>query len=463
MKKLFILVFTVICSLSLVFLGGCKKDDGKTHVTFYHTMGANLQTVLNKYIGKFNEVYPDIVIDHEAIGSYDDVRDQVITQLQAGTQPTLAYCYPDHVAAYLRSKKVVDLNTYINDPEVGLTTAQIDDFIEGYYAEGHQFGDDTKMYSLPFSKSTEVMYYNKTFFEEHEIAIPTHWFATGETDTTSMEYVIEQIKTIDPNCVPLGYDSEANWFITMTEQLNTPYTAAVTDVSGRFLFNDTRNIAFLKAFKTWHEEGWLTTQAVYGGYTSGLFTNLKEVDGKVLRSYISIGSSAGATYQCPAKLTSGEYPFEVGIAPIPQADTNNQKVISQGPSITMLKQRDEAVNDAAWLFVKFLLTNVNFQAEFSMASGYVPVLKSTFEVDAYESFLAEAGYTKETIAALSAKVCMEQENNYFTSPAFVGSTDARDQVGQLVISVITAGKTATDADILDLFQDAVDKCVTLNQ
>jgi multiple sugar transport system substrate-binding protein len=462
MKKLFILVFTILCSLSLVFLASCKQDDGKTHVAFYHTMGANLQAVLNKYVAKFNETYPDIVIDHEAIGSYDDVRDQVITELQAGKQPALAYCYPDHVAAYLRSKKVIDLNTYINDPEVGLSEAQIADFIEGYYAEGHQFGDDTKMYSLPFSKSTEVMYYNKTFFEANSLAVPTHWFSDGETDTTSMEYVISRIKTIDPNSVPLGYDSEANWFITMTEQLNTPYTQAAVEVEDRFLFNDPANIEFVKEFKTWKENGWLTTQAVYGGYTSGLFTNLKSVEGKVLRSYISIGSSAGATYQCPEKVGDA-YPFEVGIAPIPQADDTNKKVISQGPSITMLKQKDEAVNDAAWLFVKFLLTNVNFQAEFSMASGYVPVLKSTFEVPAYADFLDGAGYTKENIAALSAKVCMEQEENYFTSPAFVGSTDARDEVGQLVVSVITAGATASDADIEQLFLDAVNKCITLNR
>ncbi|MFA6889743.1 MAG: extracellular solute-binding protein [Bacilli bacterium] len=462
MKKLFIVIFTIICSLSLVVLSGCSKDDGKTTVTFYHTMGANLREVLDKYIVKFNEENPDIKIVHEQVGSYDDVRDQIITELQAGRQPALAYCYPDHVASYLRSKKVVDLNEYINDPEVGLTADQIADFIEGYYAEGSQFGDDTKMYSLPFSKSTEVMYYNKTFFEENELALPTHWFSVDEADTTSMEYVIETIKTIDPNSVPLGYDSEANWFITMTEQLNTPYTAAATDVEDRFLFNDPSNVSFLKKFKTWYDNGWMTTQLVYGGYTSGLFTNLKQTDGKILRSYISIGSSAGATYQCPAKV--GEtYPFEVGIAPIPQADQDNLKVISQGPSITMFKQKDEAVNDATWLFIKYLLTNANFQAEFSMASGYVPVLKSAFEVPAYIDFLADAGYTKETIASLSAKVCMEQEDNYFTSPAFVGSTDARDEVGQLLVSVISAGKNATDADINELFIDAVNKCITLNR
>ncbi len=466
MKRLIALLLLLSVFASCLLLWGCGDggDDGKVEVVFYHTMGANLRTVLEKYIEKFNALYPDIKIVQTQVGGYDDVRDQIISELQAGKQPSLAYCYPDHVATYLRSKKVVDLNEYIKDPEVGLTDAQISDFIAGYYAEGSQFGDETKMYSLPFSKSTEVMYYNKTFFDANGLAIPDHWFSTGSDDTTSMEYVIKKIKEIDPNSIPLGYDSEANWFITMTEQLKTPYTAAVEDVEGRFLFNNEDNRAFCDQFREWALAGLMTTQQIYGGYTSGLFTNESANEsGVVIHSYISIGSSAGAVHQCPAKRDDGTYPFEVGIAEIPQADATNKKVISQGPSVCMFKQKDSAVNDAAWLFLKFLLTSPEFQAEFSMASGYVPVLKSTFELDAYKEFLAEASYSKEGIAALSAKVCMEQEDAYFTSPAFVGSSDARDQVGQLLINYISAKEGTSEAELKQLFTDAYNRCVSLNK
>ena len=63
------------------------------------------------------------------------------------------------------------------------------------------------MYTLPMSKSTEALYYNKTFFEKNGLSVPTTW--------DEMEAVCARIKEIDPACVPLGYDSEANWFITM--------------------------------------------------------------------------------------------------------------------------------------------------------------------------------------------------------------------------------------------------------
>ena len=465
MRKLIVVLMIVFVLSGCLVLSACGSEkDNRIEVKFYHTMGGNLRPVLQKYVALFNEQYPDIKITESAIGGYDDVRDQVTQELQAGKQPTLAYCYPDHVASYLRSRKVVDLNTYIQDPEVGLTQAQIDDFIAGYYAEGSSFGDTSKMYTLPFSKSTEVMYYNITFFEANNLKVPDHWFSTGENDDTSMDYVIRKIKEIEPTSIPLGYDSEANWFITMTEQLRTPYTVAADAVEDRFVFDDERNTAFLNQFRTWYQDGLLTTQGLYGAYTSGLFTNNKKnADGIVVHSYISIGSSAGAVHQCPDALDDSSYPFQVGIAEIPQADVSNKKVISQGPSICMLEQKDKAVNDAAWLFVKFLLTNAEFQAEFSMASGYVPVLKSTFELPGYSQFLKGANNDKTGIAALSAKICMEQEEHYFTSPAFVGSSDARDQVGELLAGYISAKGDATDAELHQLVVDAINRCISLNK
>ena len=92
------------------------------------------------------------------------------------------------------------------------------------------------MYSMPFSKSTEVLYYNKTFFTEHNIPVPTHWFNESADDSTSLEAVCQQILAIDPLSIPLGYDSEANLFITMCEQIGSPYTTAVG--SEHFLFDN---------------------------------------------------------------------------------------------------------------------------------------------------------------------------------------------------------------------------------
>lgn len=426
--------------------------DGKeVTITFYHTMGSNLQTVLNLYIEEFNKLYPNIHVESTAVGSYDDVRDQISTEITVGNQPNIAYCYSDHVALYNLAKAVTTLDSLI-DSEVtvtradgstevlGLTQEQKDDFITGYYNEGKQFGDGA-MYTMPLCKSTEVLYYNKTFFDENGIQVPTTW--------DELEAVCAKIKEIDPNSIPLGYDSENNWFINMCEQYNSPYTSATGD---HYLFDNETNRAFVKQFREWYEKGYLTTQTLYGAYTSGLFTNLTGT-----RSYMSIGSSAGATYQRPSKV-DGAYPFEVGIAPIPQVDANNGKVISQGPSLCIFQKGNAQEVVASWLFVKYLTTTVEFQAEFSMASGYVPVLKSVASNPVYADFIAGAD-GGDSVAALSAKVCLDQESYYYTSPAFNGSSTARDQVGSLLSKCLTAD-AAGDVDkmIKKAFEDAIDEC-----
>ena len=427
-------------------------DGSEVTITFYHTMGANLTEVLDLYIPEFNKLYPNIHIEHQQVGNYDDVRDQISTEITVGNQPNIAYCYPDHVALYNLARAVVTLDNLIDSDitvtradgtteVLGLTDEQKADFIEGYYNEGRQFGDGL-MYTLPLSKSTEVLYYNKTFFDEHGLTVPTTW--------EEMEAVCAQIKEIDPNSIPLGYDSEANWFITMCEQSQSPYTSATGD---HFLFNNETNRNFVKMFREWYDKGYLTTQTLYGAYTSGLFVSTSEI-----KSYMSIGSSAGATYQRPTANADGTYPFEVGIATIPQVNADNKKVISQGPSVCILQSDNPQEIVASWLFIKYLTTTVEFQAEFSMASGYVPVIKSVAENEIYADFLANAD-GGDYISALSAKVCLEQEEAYYTSPAFNGSSTARDQVGALLSKCLTADDGGdVDAMIEAAFQDAVDEC-----
>ena len=468
MKKIVAILLLVTMLLGIGLMSGCNKknsvlasdfvipeggyDGSAVTINFYHTMGEPLRAVLDAFIAEFNKLYPNITVKHEQVGGYEDVRDQIKTELTVGNQPNIAYCYPDHVALYNVAKAVVTLDDLIasditvtradgTTETLGLTAEQQADFIEGYYNEGKEFGDG-KMYTLPFSKSTEVLYYNKTFFEENNLSVPTTW--------DELEAVCKKIKEIDPTSIPLGYDSESNWFITMCEQLGTDYTSATGE---HYLFDNAENKAFVKRFREWYQKEYVTTQEIYGAYTSGLFT---ATTGQ--RSYMSIGSSAGAKHQRPAANDKGEYPFEVGIATIPQVDANNPKVISQGPSVCIFKDANPQEVVASWLFVKFLTTNVNFQAAFSDASGYVPVLKSVADHPTYKDKMAKAdGY--DNIAYLSAKICMEQNNAYYTSPAFNGSADARDEVGTLIQAAFTKDDGGNlDALIDEAFQTAINNC-----
>ena len=176
---------------------------------------------------------------------------------------------------------------------------------------------------------------------------------------------------------------------------------------------------------------------------------------------MSIGSSAGAKYQRPTANADGSYPFEVGIATVPQVNLENRKVISQGPSVCIFKKDNPQEVVASWLFVKYLTTNVDFQAEFSMASGYVPVIKSVTDNEVYANFLAQAD-GGNYVAALSAQVCLSQSDAYYTSPAFVGSSTARDQVAALLTKCLTMSGDDLDAQIETAFEEAIDECEYAN-
>ena len=470
LKKIIAIVLTVVMALGMFALTGCGSNNAKNafvvpsegfnldetvDITFTHTMGAKLQEVLNTYIEEFNKIYPNINITHQSAGGWSDINGQINTEIAGGTQPNIAYCYPDHVAMYNIAKSVVTLDNLIasdikiGDSEeiIGLTDAQKADFIESYYNEGLVYGDN-QMYTMPLNKSTEVLYYNKTFFEENGLSVPTNW--------EEMWDVCAKIKEIDPDCYPLGYDAEDNWFITLCEQMETDFTTA--ENGGEYLFNNDENKAFVKELREMYQKGYFTTQELYGSYTSNLFVEQTDAN-----CYMCVGSSGGASYQMSNNDTAdGSYAFEVGVATIPQYNQENRKVISQGPSLCILKGANTTDQQvlASWLFVKFLCTNIEFQAEFSMTSGYMPVIKSVTENENYAAWLAKGnGY--EYLVAKCVQVGIDGRDDYFVSPAFNGSSKAREQAGALLLKCLSAeaaDDAALDKVIDDAFQEALEEC-----
>ena len=469
-KKIIAVLLSLVMVMGILALTGCNANnsnnafavpetgfnpDEVVEITFTHTMGAKLQEVLNTYIAEFNKLYPNIHITHQSAGGWGDINGQINTEIAGGNQPNIAYCYPDHVAMYNIAKSVVTLDNLIasdmaipgTEEILGLTDAQKADFIESYYNEGLAYGDGL-MYTMPLNKSTEVLYYDKDFFTENNLTVPTTWEEMWET--------CEKILAIDPDCYPLGYDAEDNWFITLCEQMETGYTSA--ENGGEYLFNNDANKAFVKELREYYQKGYFTTQELYGSYTSNLFVETTDT-----RCYMCIGSSGGASYQMSNNdTTDGTFAFEVGVAPIPQYNAENRKVISQGPSLCILQGASTTDQQilASWLFVKFLCTNVDFQAEFSMASGYMPVLKSVTENENYANWLAKGnGY--EYLVAKCVQIGIDGRDNYFVSPAFNGSSTARTQVGALLLKCLSgeaADDAAVDALINTAFQDAIDEC-----
>lgn len=469
MKKILskIVVFALVVCLSgaVSLFAGCSGNptDYEHTIIFYSSQGDALQTITQNAIASFEAKYPGWKVEHTPQGGYDEVKDKVSQDLQGGYQPDLAYCYPDHVASYLQTGKVVDLNKYINSTEkahwnetddegnvtvkntnytVGYTAEEVADFVPTYYKEGlaTNFGDYDKfgyaadaMLTLPFVKSTELLYYNKTALDACGLEVAKTWDELWAQCPTLVNRF--------PTCTPLGYDSEANWFITMCQQNGWGYTSA--DSSEYYLFGTPENkdkiSPWLNQIKEYYEAGYITTQELYQAYTSGLFIKGADNGGLVY----CIGSSGGASHQNPGDV------FKWGVAPIPGSKVGNEinkSVISQGPSLVMLTGGNKVTNASekemmTFMFIKELL-DPTFQAAFSIGSGYNAARLSASENEAYKEHVAAADTNIVAAAALASET---MRNDFFVSPAFDGSSGARTQAGNIILYCLKGEKTPQEA------------------
>jgi multiple sugar transport system substrate-binding protein len=416
------------------------EQDITATVDFWETFGASgtTATTMKAYAEAFQKLYPNITINLVSKDSYVNINSAISQAIPSGTTPTMAICYPDHVAGYLDSGAVEQLDSYMNDQYLGLGVndltkgGALDDFIASYLPECNSYSE-SGYYSMPFTKSTEALFYNKTMFDAKGWSVPTTWdemwdlCATIKADTS-----IEGIDQV----TPFGYDSDDNLFITFDEQADIPYTSLTKP---HYLFDNTQNHDFVNLLKTKHDAGYFLTKgsSANSTYTSTQFTS------KTL--YMTVGSTGGTSYNYTDT-------FDVGVAGIPQVDTNSPKVISQGPSVCFFKRASIDEKRAAWLFYKFI-TNTDNTAYWAQVTGYNPIRTSAYTSTVWTDWKAGATTGKDKLIADVADYCQEYyvgKDAYYTSPAFKGSATCRTQVGGIISSVLLGTKTVDEA-----FNDAM--------
>lgn len=190
-------------------------------IEFWHAMAGTNQEAVDALVEQFNSTIgaeKNITVKPVYQGQYTDLKTKTTAALKSGSAPAITQAYPDWVAEYLQSGNVVELDQYIFNDEVGIK--DFDDIIESYRAENSQY-EGGKFYSLPFNKSTEVLYYNKTFFDENNLTVPTTW--------DEVEEVSAKIKELTGKTA-FGIDAPANYFITMVQQFGGQYTNSNGDI-----------------------------------------------------------------------------------------------------------------------------------------------------------------------------------------------------------------------------------------
>lgn len=431
-------------------------------INLVHANGAEIEALLNKYATSFEALYPnvDIVIE-PGVGNYDTLRSNMIQAITAEEYPNIVQGYPDHVSEYLNGGVVVNLDPYVSSSVHGLTGADdFEDIIQAYREENSQYDTRGTLYSLPYNKSTEVMIYNKTVFDNLGLEVPETWqelFAIADQLRAEGERLAEiQVRAENPTLTeselapliadakalikPAAYDSSGNMFITFTRQFGGSYTGIDFETrDGQYLWNDDANTTAAMQFLYDNRDD-LTLPEFWGqDYASTPFVNQQV--------FVTFGSTAGIRYNIPGGLETGLGDlFTIGVAPIPyNADMPEERaVIQQGTNMSILKSGDPQKDLASYLFLKHIISSEN-TADFAMNTGYLPVRTSGYLSAAYQTFLGE----ENNAIAMVANVAYLQTDYFFYDPAFIGSSRARAQVGLAAERIILG-----DGNIAEALQDA---------
>lgn len=449
-------------------------DTSKQYTITFWAKNENNETqrsIYKQIVEDFEALYPNIDIVLVNHTDYKDIYNKVITNIPTKTTPNVCITYPDHIATYMQGENVVvPLDELMADEKYGLDGSEVkfdsvraDEIIPEFLDEGKIGG---VQYALPYMRSTEACYVNKTLIEELGFALPETltWDFVWEVSEYAMSlgkdasgnYIANGKKVL----IPFIYKSTDNMMISMLKQLNAPYSTESGEIQ---IFNKTTESilkeigahARSKAFSTFQISSY-----------PGNYLNAGEC-------IFAIDSTAGATWMgvdaplqdIPEENKSN---FETVVMAIPQYDAENPKMISQGPSICIFNKDNPQEVLASWLFSQFLLTN-EAQIAYSQTEGYIPVTSKAQESAEYQDYLSRAGEDNELyydVKIKASQLLLDNIEYSFTTPVFNGSASLRSAAGELIEITTDSARNknrAVDESFIELLYSRVTSLYKLDQ
>ena len=428
-----------------------KNDTNKTQVDIY-----------NKAIADFQTLYPNITVKLRLYTDYGKIYNDVITNIATNTTPNVCVTYPDHIATYLTGRNVVaPLDALFADEQYGLGGSALrydgptaEELIPRFLEECAFSGSH---YAVPFMRSTEACYVNKTYVEALGYQLP-------ETLTWDFVWEVSEAAAAAKNAdgtfavngqqvlLPFLYKSTDNMMIQMLRQKDAGYSTPDGEV---LLFNDTTE-SLLYDIAAHTASGAFSTFKI-SGYPAN-FLNA----GQCL---FAVDSTAGATWMgshAPlSDISADKYvDFETAVMTVPQFDPDHPQMISQGPSVCVFNKDDSQEVLASWLFAQYLLTN-DVQIAYAQTEGYVPVTLKARQDAAYQDYLAQEGADDKLhydVKLKASRLLLDNVDNTFTTPVYNGSASLRNAAGQLIEDVTKSVRRKETVD--DAYMAALRESVT---
>lgn len=363
-----------------------------TEIVFWHAMGGGQGEALEKLVKQFEDENPNIKVNLQNQGNYGDLNQILVATMQSPQDlPTITQAYPDWMLQFQSADLVTDLTDMVKGDN------GIEDYEDILPGVREEIEEDGKIMGLPFNKSTEVLWYNKTLFDELGLEVPTTY--------EELEEVSKKIKE-EKDIPGVGFDSLPNYYATYMHNNGVEMDQDL-DVAGD------ESVAAVEYYQKGIKEGYFRIAGT-DQYMSGPFAN------EQVGAYI--GSNAGEVY-----VKDGvEGKFEYAAAPYPAESS-----VQQGTNIYMFENASDDQKKAAFEFLKFLVSKES-QIQFALDTGYMPARTSAVEDSKY----------KDSDSAI-AKILADATKNLYSRPLAPGSQQAYNDIGSTLEQILSN----PDADI----------------
>jgi multiple sugar transport system substrate-binding protein len=327
-------------------------------VKVWHPWFGAEASLFESQIADFNKLNEwGIVVTAEGKENYGELYQQTLDALKASSNPHIVIALPEYALGW--QQNVVDLNTYLHDPEYGFTALEISDFANAVWSQDEVGGI---RYGVPAQRTARFMLYNQTWARELGFDSPPR---------TSTEFEIQACAahTSLSKDADTKNDALGGWLIDMNAATALSWMLAfdggVQEEDG-YRFLTPGNIAAFKYLKVLQQKGcaWVPSP------------DLAVNDRFVARQ--ALFATAGLEElpdQARAFLTSGSKD-EWTVLAFPGAE--HEALVVYGSSFVMFRS-DAVTQLAAWLFIRWMLSPEN-QARWVQSTGLFPLRASTMDL-----------------------------------------------------------------------------------
>ncbi|MEN8075539.1 extracellular solute-binding protein [Clostridioides difficile] len=427
--------------LAVTALAGCSKSDSSSEnivtelqqpitIEMWHYMNGKQAEVLQSIIDDFNSSNTQgITVNALSQGSIPDLNKKVIAAAQSNTLPAIVNVYPDAATGLINQDKIADLTPYVNNETVGMAKDIKEDFVPDFIAELSQWGEN-KIYGLPMTKSTEVLYVNKNLLEQLGYTVEDLKDLTFEKLAEISQKAKDQL-----GIAGFGFDSSSNAFISTLKEDGKDFV----ELDGKINVVNDWSKEFMQFFRKETQSGAFRVPGE-DKFLSGPFSNQKVLAYQ--------GSSAGFAHIN----TNGA--FEVAVVEVPHFEGKDKAVIQQGASLFVTKDVSPEAQYAAYEFIKFA-TNTENTAKFATSTGYLPVRKSAQDSTIVQEVLADT----TSLYGKIYNVAKDSLSFAYYTPAVNNAQSARTVAEEKYASYVTGTSDDVDA-MLEEMQSQVETSIS---